>query len=45
MANVVRKFLENYNAQFPKLSVYVGQKSILRHYYIHNVKDGIQIRV
>jgi len=28
-----------------KLSVFVVQTSILRHYYIQNVKDGIQIRV
>ena len=36
---------ENHEAQFPKRSVCVGRKSILRHYYIQNVKDGIQIRV
>ena len=35
---------KNHEAQFPKLDV-VGQKSILRHYCIQNVKDGIQIRV
>ena len=29
---------------FPKLSVFVGQKSILRHYYIQNVEDGVQIQ-
>ena len=32
-------------AQFPKFSVFIGQKSILRCYYIRNVKDGIQIQV
>ena len=42
---MLRKFLENHKAQFSKLIVFVGQKSILRHYYIQNVKDGIQIRV
>ena len=32
-------------AQFPKLSIFVGQESIVCHYYIQNVKDGIHIRV
>ena len=32
-------------AEFPKLSVFVGQKSIFRYYCIQNVKDGIQIGV
>ena len=36
---------ENLKAKYPKLSVFVGQKSILHHYYIQNVKGGIQIRV
>ena len=39
------KILKNDKAQFPKLSVFVGQKSILRHFYIQNVEDGIQIRI
>ena len=28
----------------PKLSVQTGQKLIFRHYYMQNVKDGIQIQ-
>ena len=39
------KILRNHKAYFAKLSVFVGQKSIIRHYNIQNVKDGIQIRV
>ena len=31
-------------AHFPKVSVSVGQKSTLHHYYIKNVKDGNEIR-
>ena len=37
MAKVIKKSLENHKAEFPKFSVYVGQKSILCHYYIQNV--------
>ena len=36
---------ENHEAQFPKLSVFVGQKSAFRRYCIQDVKDGIQIQV
>ena len=32
-------------SQFPKLTVFLGQKTIFRHDYIQNVKDGIQIQV
>ena len=32
-------------AQFIKVSIFGGQKFTLRHYYIQNVKNGIQIRV
>ena len=45
MAIILRKSQENHEAQFPNLSIFVGQKSILRHYSIQNVKDGIQIRL
>ena len=45
MAKILRKSEENQMAQFPKLSVSVGQNSILRRYYTQNIKDGIQIRV
>ena len=38
------KSLENHKAQFRKLSVFVGQKPILRHNCIQNNEDGIQIR-
>ena len=37
--------MENHEAQFPKLSVCIGQKSIFRRYCTQNVKDGIQIQV
>ena len=40
-AEILRKSLENHKAQFQ--NVFANQKSILRHYYIHNVEDGIQI--
>ena len=43
MAKIVRKSLEIHKAQFPKLSAFVGQKSMLRHHHDQNVKDGIQI--
>ena len=39
------KSYENHKAQFPNLSVFIGQKSIFRRYCIQNVKDGIQIQV
>ena len=45
MAKILSKYYENHKAQFPKLNVFVGQKSILRHYYIQNGTAGIQIRV
>ena len=39
------KSYKNHKAQFPKSSVFIGQKSIIRRYCIQNVKDGIQILV
>ena len=45
MAKIIRKSYENYEAQFPKLRIFIGQKSIFQHYYIQDIKDGIQIRV
>ena len=45
MVNILRKRQENYEAQFPKFSVFICQKSIFRRYCIPNVKDGIQIQV
>ena len=45
MIKILRKSLEYHEAQFPKFSVFIGQKSIFRHYCIQNIKDGIQIQV
>ena len=42
MARILIKHLEHHKAQFPELSVCIGQKSILHHYYIKNDKDRIQ---
>jgi len=42
---MLRKSQENHEAQFPKLSVFICQKSILRRHCIQKVKDGIQVRV
>ena len=39
------KSSENHKAQFPGLSVFVGQKSIVFHYCIQHIKERIQIRV
>ena len=36
------KSQENHKSQFPKLSVFVGQKSIFRDYCIQHVEDDIQ---
>ena len=43
MAKIVGKFKENHEAQFPKLGVSTGQKSIFRDYCIQNVKIGIKL--
>ena len=45
MAKILRQSKENHEAKFPKFSVFIGQKSIFRHYWIENIKDGIQIQV
>ena len=39
------KSLHSHKAEFPKFSVFIGQRSMLRHYYIQNVKNESQIRV
>ena len=44
MVKILRKPLENYEAQVSKLSIFIGQKLIF-HYCIQNVQDGIQIQV
>ena len=42
----LKKILRKSLGSIPKLkSVFIGQKSILDHYYIQNVKDEIQIQV
>ena len=43
MFNILRKPQENHEGRIPKLSIFIGQKSIFRHYCIQNVKDGIHI--
>jgi len=46
MVKILRKSQETHESQFPKFSVFIGQKkSIFRHYCIQNFTDGIQIRV
>ena len=45
MAKLLRKSYEDYKAHLPKLSIFVGQQSILHHYYNQNAKAGIQIWV
>ena len=45
MVKILRQSLENHEAQFPTVSVFIGQKSIFRRYCIRNVKDGSQIQV
>ena len=45
MAKLLRKSLKNHKAKFPNLSVFVGQKLILQHYFIQNVKNGVQTQV
>jgi len=45
MVKILRKSQENSEAQFSKLSVLVGQKSIFHRYCIQKVKDRLQIRV
>ena len=39
------KILRNHEAQFPKFSVFIGQKSIFYRNCIQNFNDGIQIQV
>ena len=41
----LKKILRKSQTQFPKFSVFIGQKSIFRRYCIQNVKDGIQIQI
>ena len=39
------KSYENHEAQFPKFSVFIGQKSMFPHLCIENAIDGIQLQV
>ena len=41
----LKRILRKLQGSVPKLSVFVGQNSMLRHYSIINIKDRIQIRV
>ena len=41
MVKILRISYENHEAQFPKLSAFIGQKSTFRLYGIQNAKDGI----
>ena len=45
MAKILRKSYEDHEAQFPRFSVFFGQKSIFRCYCSQIVKDGMLIRV
>jgi len=45
MVKILRKSKENHEAQFPKSSIFIGQKPIIHCYCIQNGKDGIQIQV
>ena len=45
MVKILRNSEENYEAQFPNCSVFIGQKLIFRRYCIQNVKDGTQSQV
>ena len=45
MIKMLKKSYENHQAQFLKLSVFIGQKSVFCRYCIQSVKDGIQIQV
>ena len=45
MIKILRRSLENQEAQFPKLNVFIGQKLIFRHYCVQNVNDGLQFQV
>ena len=45
MIKILRRSLENQDAQFPKLNVFIGQKLIFHHYCVQNVNDRIQIQV
>ena len=44
MAKVLENLMKITWLNFKKLSVFVGQKSILHHYYIQNYYEGIQTK-
>ena len=39
------KTRSDHKAEFAQFSVFVGQNSILHHYYTQTVKDGIQVEL
>ena len=41
MVKILRKSKENHEAQFPKFSAFIGQKSIFRRHCIQIVEDGM----
>ena len=41
----LKKILRNHEVQFPKVSIFIGQKSIFPCCCIQNAKDEIQIQV
>ena len=45
MVKILRKSYESHEAQFPKFSVFIGQKSIFRCYCIEKFNNGFQIEV
>ena len=45
MVKILRKSYENHEANFPKLGVFIGEKSLFCRYCIKNVKDGIEVQV
>ena len=45
MVKILRRSQENHKVQFPKFSVFIGQKLVFRCYCTPYGKDGIQIQV
>ena len=45
MVKSIRMSWESHEAHFPKISVFIWPNLMLRHYFIQNVIDGIQIRI
>ena len=45
MVKILRKFFNTQEAQFPKVSVFIGQNSIFCNYCIQTGANGVQIQV